>query len=119
MNNYFKLAAIFVILQSNLSLACVPAKLELRGKSIELCHDKVKNLYLSKSCSSIETCFFEKKIKLQFYPNQSPGFSLCYQLGGDAFFGIVKGVEDKIPFCFKNGHYADHESLLLQYRSSK
>jgi len=100
-------------------LACDKAILEHQGKNIELCHDKAKDLYLSKSCSSLKTCFFEKKITLQFNPNQSPGFSLCYQLGGDAFFGVVRGVKDKVPFCFKKGHYADQESLLLQYRSGK
>lgn len=100
-------------------MACVKAVLEHKGKQIELCHDKEKDLYLSKSCKNIADCFFEKKIDLKFYANQSPGFSLCYQLGGDAFFGVVRGVKDKIPFCFKNGHYADQESLLLHYRSSK
>lgn len=88
-----------------------------QGKTVELCHDQKKDLYLSKDCSSLEKCFFEKKVTLQFYPNQSPGFSLCYQLGGDAFFVTISGVKDKIPMCQKKGHFADQESLLLHYKS--
>lgn len=117
MNNYFKLALTFVIFQTNLSWACSPAKLVYQGKNIEVCHDQKNDLYLSKNCKDLAQCFFEKKITLQFYPNQSPGFSLCYQLGGEAFFGQIQGQKETVPMCKKNEYFADQESLLLHYRS--
>ena len=118
MKIYLKLVLIFAISQSSLAWACEKTSLSYQGKTVELCFTKKTESYLSKNCDSVAKCFFKKKLKLQFYPNQSPGFSLCYQLGGDAFFGEVKGVEDKVPFCKMGDYFADQESLLLHYRSS-
>lgn len=117
MKIYLKLALIFVIFQTSHAWSCTPARLVHQGKSVLLCHDKKNDLYLSKNCKAVGECFFEKKIQMQFYPNQSPGFSLCYQLGGDAFFGEIEGLKEKVPMCQKNGFYADQESLLLHNRS--
>ena len=86
------------------------------GKKIELLFDQKQKTYLSANCRSAKKCFFNKTIELKFYPDQSPGFTLCGQLGGEAFFGKVSGVSEKIPFCRKGDYFIDHEALLLEYR---
>ena len=71
-----------------------------------------RHTFVSKNCSEIEKCFFKNTIELKTYPNQSPGFSLCYQLGGEPFFGVIKGQKDKEPICKKGEYFANHEALL-------
>ena len=85
-------------------------------KTIEMNFDQKLHTLVSKNCSDIEKCFFKKPFTLKSYPNQSPGFSLCYQLGGDPFFGEIKGQKEKEPICRKGEHFANHEALLYHYR---
>lgn len=109
---------IIFLSQISLGLACETNR-ELshnKGKH-SLCYDQKKNSYLSKSCKDLGICFFEKKITLETYEDQSPGFSLCYQLGGEPFFGEITGSKSKIPMCLLNNQYADQESLLGYYAS--
>lgn len=95
------------------------AELSYEGKKVELRFDEGQKTYLSSNCPSARKCFLNKTIELKFYPDQSPGFTLCGQLGGEAFFGEVTGVNEKIPFCKKGGFFIDHEALLLEYRNIK
>ena len=94
------------------------AILTYKGKKVELCHDVERDSYLSEENLNLYSSFFTKKIKLAFYKNQSPGFSLCYQLGGDAFFGTILGLDKKIPMCQLKSHFTDQESLLVYYRDN-
>lgn len=113
---------ILVILPSNWAFAgdCQEKKeLLYEEKSITLCYEKKKELYLSERCKDIKKSFLTKDINFKIYPNQSPGFSLCYQLGGEAFFGSIKGHETKIPMCKSGEHFIDQENLLGIYIKSK
>jgi hypothetical protein len=118
MKNYLLLVSIFATFQIKAEDLCAQsAKLTLKGEIIPLCHSLKENLYFSKGCQDLGACFFqEKDFKLVHYQNQSPGFSLCYQIGGEAFFGDVIGTKKRIPFCKKKGQYANQEALLLYYR---
>ena len=105
---------VFVTFVTNAHACDTPAFLIYKNQKIKVCQTGIH--YLSPNCKSVGECFFQKTIELKFYPNQSPGFSLCYQLGGKAFFGSIAGVKIKVPMCHKNGIYSDQEALLLHYR---
>ena len=122
MNYLLKLLLIPAIFLTDETIASsCGAKRELvyQGESIALCYEEKAEHYLSESCSKIQDCFFQKKIDLSIYPNQSPGFSLCFQLGGEPFFGRIKHYQLKIPLCKLNGHYIDQENLLGAYFRSR
>ncbi len=91
----------------------IKKSVEYKGKTFAVCFDPKTELYLSPECSDIKTCFLKNKIEFQLYSNQSPGFSLCFQLGGDAFFGVIKGLEDKIPMCKIDNYIIDQENLII------
>lgn len=113
---------IFLLITVQLSNAestkCTPTKkLRLNGKAISLC-EKIKGIqYISKECiDSPEKCFLVDGIKLEIRPNQSPGFSLCYDIEGEPFFGEIEGEEDKVPLCKFKGNYIDHDWLIKIYK---
>ena len=111
------LVLIFITSQISAQTKCEKkVHLAYKGKKVELCHNEVKDTYLSEENLDLSGSFFNRDIKLALYKNQSPGFSLCYQLGGEAFFGPIHGLDKKIPMCRKKNHFADQESLLLHYR---
>lgn len=107
---------ILSLLISNFSLTALGATLTHEGKSVELKLDKERHTYLSSNCEDVGKCFFDKAVTLKTYPNQSPGFSLCYQLGGRPFFGTIQGEKDKEPICKKGDFFANHEAILYHYR---
>lgn len=107
---------IFLLSNAFASQCEVKVQLESAEKKRELCHVEKKHLYVSASCQNIEKCFLSKKIDLTTSPNQSPGFSLCYQIEGKPFFGKISGKKQKVPLCEKNGHIVDLENLMLAYR---
>jgi hypothetical protein len=87
------------------------------GKKVSLCFKEKEQLYLSPECLTIESCFKIKDLRLNFVTDQSPGFSLCYQSGGIAFFGVIEKLDDKIPLCEFKGHFVDQENLTLRWKS--
>ena len=89
------------------------------NKKVSLCYEEKKQFYLSPECESVESCFKVKNLDLTFRQDQSPGFSLCYQMGGDAFFGVIEGLDEKIPFCEYKGRFIDQENLILEWKSFK
>lgn len=99
--------------------ACEKVETTFEEKPVTLCFDKKLDRYLSESCKDVAKCFFDKKIELKYYANQSPGFSLCYQIQGKPFFARIKGQKDTVPLCHKNLVFVDHESLLLAYKNLK
>lgn len=92
------------------------AELIYSKKSVAMTFDQKLHTFISSNCTDIEKCFFSKPITLKSYPDQSPGFSLCYQLGGDPFFGVIKDQKEKEPICKKGDYFANHEALLYHYR---
>jgi hypothetical protein len=119
LKNFLVPVIILLTFQTSVEAKCEKkVTLSYKGKDIELCYDKKLDTYKSLNCSDLKKCFFKKEIKLQHYQNQSPGFSLCFQLNGDAFFGDIKGVNKRIPMCKKDEFFANHEALLLEYYRS-
>lgn len=89
------------------------------GKKISLCFNVKEELYFSPECETIESCFKIKDLELEFRQDQAPGFSLCYQAGGTAFFGVIEKVDEKIPFCEFKDRYVDQENLILRWKTLK
>jgi hypothetical protein len=118
MKHFFILVTIST-LSTSFSALSKTAELLYEGRTHVLDLDEKKESYISKGCEDLKKCFFQTPVKLTIYQNQSPGFSLCYQLKGDAFFGEIKGLKEKIPMCQKDGKFADQESLLLYYRDKR
>lgn len=119
MKCFSTLVLIFVTFQINAKVNCEKkVQLTYKGKNLFLCHNAEKDTYSSTDGIDLGTSFFTRKVDLTYYKNQSPGFSLCYQLGGDAFFGQIAGLTKKIPMCRKKDFFADQESLLLYYRDN-
>lgn len=87
------------------------------GKKISLCFALKENLYLSLECSTVESCFKIKDLELSLVPDQSPGFSLCFQSGGKPFLGAIGNVEEKIPFCEFKGRFVDQENLMRRWKA--
>ncbi len=106
-----------ILLIHNTAEASCEIKRELvvSEKSIALCYSKKQELYLSPECDEIKKCFFSKDIDLTIYANQSPGFSLCYQLNGEPFFGTIKNQLVKVPMCKLREQYIDQENLMESY----
>lgn len=116
------LTVLTISLTSNAVLSECEGKKELlyQKEVVSLCHSSKNNLLVSEKCiGALKKCFLKKKIKLMFQPNQSPGFSLCYQLDGHPFFGFIKGQKEKTPMCLIDGNYVDQENLLLAYKAEK
>lgn len=104
---------------SSASFACEKAETTFEDKTVVVCYDQKADSYLSESCKDVEKCFFDKKIELTYYANQSPGFSLCYQIKGKPFFAHIKGKKDTVPLCAKNSYFVDQETLMLTYKKIK
>ena len=114
MKTLLKLILVPLISLASDAWSCgIKKTIEYKGKTFDVCFDPKTELYLSPECSDIKTCFLKNKIEFQLYPNQSPGFSLCFQLGGDAFFGVIQGLEDKIPMCKIDNFIIDQENLMI------
>ena len=109
----------FLFLFINVVHACETAEIVHEEKKIKLCYNKQSEQYLSLDCKNIKNCFLKKNITFQFMPDQSPGFSLCYQLGGSPFFAEVVGKKDKVPMCFMKPYFIDQESLFLEFKKVK
>lgn len=110
MINSMKWLAVLLSSSSLAFGAC--SEVKLNGET--LCHNAENGEYLSKSCASVEKCFpFSGSMRV--LPNQSPGFTMCYDLGGKPFFGKVDGVKQSVPFCGKDQKIVDTESLLRTY----
>jgi hypothetical protein len=111
---------VLVLLTLGLSVAasasCQKVRISGRdaGVTHELCHDPKSHSYLSEACKSVEACFELAQVQLQYYPNQSPGFSLCYQVGGTPFFSKAEGKS--LDFCEKNQRVSDIDGLLRAYK---
>lgn len=107
------------LLVMNLGHACETSGFSHDDKQIKVCYDKKTERYLSPECKNVKTCFLGKKIEFQFRPDQSPGFSLCYQLGGSPFFATVSNKNTTVPMCFIKPYYIDQESLFLEFKKVK
>ncbi|WP_408096661.1 hypothetical protein ACJVC5_16620 [Peredibacter sp. HCB2-198] len=99
--------------------ACELVEIIHNEKKVKVCFDKKTELYLSEDCKDIEKCFLQKKIEFKFFPDQSPGFSLCYQLEGKPFFARVVGQKEKVPMCYKAPYYVDQEHLFMSFKQVK
>lgn len=103
----------------SLALAC-ETKILMRDnqqQNHKICYQSANQQYVSPACwGQVKKCFFKRPIKMQSYLNQSPGFSLCYQLGGNAFFATMENAKNKIPMCQLAGHYVDHSTLIHEYK---
>jgi hypothetical protein len=120
MNILLKLLVLHIILSSAFGaekLCEDPKILTLNGKKVTLCFTAKENLYLSLECSTVESCFKIKDLDLSLVPDQSPGFSLCFQSGGKPFLGAIGKVEEKIPFCEFKGRFADQENLMRRWKA--
>lgn len=104
---------------TNAGHACETAQFSHDEKQIKVCYDKKTERYLSIDCKNIATCFLTKKIDFQFRQDQSPGFSLCYQLGGSPFFAKVSVKKETVPMCFMKPYYIDQETLFLEFKKVK
>lgn len=113
------IALSLLLITSSKAFACEKATLVSEGKKIELCFDKVKETYLSKNCSDVGKCFFDRNIVLTLKEDQSPGFTLCYELKGTPFFGVIEGKKEKVPMCKKGAFFADHEKIFYHYKGLK
>lgn len=107
---------VLFLLISSVVHAASTRKLIHDKNTIELNFEEKRHTYLSKNCKDIEKCFFIKKPELRYQPNQSPGFTLCYLLEGEPFFGMIEGQKEKEPICKKGKFFANHEALLYYYR---
>lgn len=114
---YFALSLILVSVE--MVHACELVEIIHNEKKVKVCFNKKTERYLSAECKSIETCFIQKKIEFKFFPDQSPGFSLCYQLEGKPFFAEVSGKSEKVPMCFKAPYYVDQEHLFMSFKKVK
>lgn len=117
------LLKVLLVLTTSISLAqakCKEERILVKDqKEIKVCFDKKDQSYLSENCSSVKECFLKKKIIFKMYPNQSPGFSLCYQLEGTPFFAEIKKESKTIPFCELNSFFVDQESLAKAFLGKK
>jgi hypothetical protein len=119
MKKCLSLLLVFITFQISAQTNCEnKVQLSFKGKKISLCHNKETETYSSEGYVDIASNFFIKDFKLTYYKNQGPGFSICYQLGGEAFFGSIEGLNKKIPLCRKKGFIVDQESLLVHYRDN-
>ena len=101
-------------------ISCKDKKnLILDNKKVSVCFEQKKIFYLSPECQSVESCFKVKNLDLTFRQDQAPGFSLCYQMGGHAFFAVIEGLEEKVPFCEYKERYVDQENLILTWKTFK
>ena len=120
MNNLLKVLALHLTLSSAFGAqkSCEVKRILVHNeKKISLCFKEKEELYLSPECETIDSCFKVKDLDLQFRQDQSPGFSLCYQSGGNAFFGVIEKEDEKIPLCEFKGRYVDQENLLLRWKA--
>lgn len=110
MNYFLRWPTILLLLMVNTSWACVEETLKSHEREIKVCYNPKDRSVYSKSCKSSSNCLKVKDLSLSMYPNQSPGFSICYQQGGKPFFGEFKGK--RYSFCEKDDLIVDTESLL-------
>lgn len=116
----FILPLILIVISNSVEARCTNVQLTLKNEKIDICHFKDKDNYLSKNCRDPKSCFFEKSLPtIELDPKQSPGFTLCYQLKGEPFFGILSNKKTKVPMCKKGDFIADLDSLLIIYRDQK
>lgn len=110
---FMKWSILLLLFQINNSAACTEVQVKYDGITSVVCFSSNKKLYLSKSCKNIEDCFTVTNKIDRIFPNQSPGFTLCYSINGTPFFATVSNDTKKIPFCKLGNHLTDIESLAL------
>lgn len=116
MKNFIMLAALIVT--SSEAFACTNVKLKYKNEVLTICKFK-DGSYLSKNCRDPGRCFFDGKVKIDLDPSQSPGFTLCYAIKGEPFFGEIVGEKDKVPLCKKGAFIADQDKIFYHYKSLK
>lgn len=112
MKIFFIIFSVFIISHA---YACEPTDIIHENNLVNVCYTKKKERYLSPNCTSIEKCFLKKKFTFHYFPNQSPGFSLCYQIDGLPFFAEIPGKKDRVPMCYKEPYYVDQDNLFMTY----
>lgn len=99
------------------SFACDKVEIEHDQQKVILCFDKKADRYLSPHCDNVQKCFFKKKIEVKYYANQSPGFSICYQIDGEPFFAKIPGKDVSVPLCKLGDDFVDEDTLILTYKN--
>ena len=106
------LIAIHILTTS--SSACENKKINIEGVDYKVCLDGTK-LY-SEGCQNPKECFKLPIKELEFRPNQSPLFTLCYHSSGTPFFALVEGEKFKREVCrSENKKLIDLDSLMSAY----
>ena len=113
------LSFVLILFSVQMVHACELVEIIHNEKKVKVCFDKKTEHYLSADCKNVEKCFLQKKIEFKFFSDQSPGFSLCYQLDGKPFFAEVVGKTEKVPMCFKKPYYIDQENLFMSFKKVK
>lgn len=108
-----KWLVILLILQINFSYSCDEVHIKKMEENFSVCYTAHNKSYLSQHCKSVTSCFPITHRLTHVSPNQTPGFTLCYSVGGDPFFATVSNSITKIPFCKLGKNFVDIESLLL------
>lgn len=111
---------ILLILINNL-FACELKEVSFKNKKYQICEDisKKNQFYYSQKCKEISNCFDLALVnKINNYPNQSPLFTLCYDLKGVPGFAIIPGKKEKLEVCLKQNKLVGLEYLMYSFQSS-
>ena len=106
------LMIVLIIFQINNVFACNIVQVFYQTSKFDVCYIDNKKNYLSKECKTIKDCFPVSVKITETFPNQSPGFTLCYAIKGEPIFAKVSNTENKIPVCKLGKSFVDIESLL-------
>tara|TARA_B100001971_G_C18268010_1_gene596233 strand:- start:71549 stop:71905 length:357 start_codon:yes stop_codon:yes gene_type:complete len=110
---------IILLTLTNALLACDAVELIGNNVKYQVCSTKSDNefFYYSKDCKEVNKCVDFKQIdKLKLFPNQSPLFSLCYQLKGTPLFTKHQKTKKTVEICLFDNRPIGLNYLMSHYQ---
>ena len=108
---------ILLLIFAGSNIFACEGKINFDDKSVSVCVEGTT--IFSKMCKNVEDCF-KLPEDVEFGPSQNPLFSVCYGVGGVAYFAKLDGKRDSVTVCVNSDDKAvDLDSLMSAYKNKK